>query len=64
MKILLADDERMVRLGLQSMLEELYPDEHTYLHARNGRETVEMVNSQRPDVVILDIKMPILNAHP
>ncbi len=61
MKILLADDERMVRLGLQSMLEELYPDEHTYLHARNGRETVEMVNSQRPDVVILDIKMPILN---
>ena len=61
MKILLADDERMVRLGLQSMLEELYPDEHIYLQARNGKETVEIVNSQHPDVVILDIKMPLLN---
>lgn len=61
MKILLADDERMVRLGLQSMLEELYPDEHTYLQARNGKETVEIVNSQRPDLVILDIKMPLLS---
>lgn len=61
MKILLADDERMVRLGLKSMLEELYPDEHAYLQARNGKETVELVASQRPDVVILDIKMPLLD---
>lgn len=38
MKILLADDERMVRVGLISMLEELYPEQHTYFQAANGKD--------------------------
>ena len=33
MFILIADDEKMIRLSLQSMLEELYPNEHMYIHA-------------------------------
>ena len=36
MNILLADDERMVRMGLQSMLEELYPNMFFYIHAKNS----------------------------
>lgn len=61
MLILLADDERLIRLGLQSMLEELYPEEHTYLHARNGNEVVSILRNQIPDVAFLDIKMPLMN---
>ncbi len=30
MKILLADDERLIRLGLKSMIEELYPNMHQF----------------------------------
>lgn len=40
MLILLADDERLFRLGLESMLEDLCPGEHSFLHARNGNEVV------------------------
>lgn len=61
MIILLADDERMVRLGLQSMLEELFPGKHTYIHARNGKEVIKMVQQQIPDLVFLDIKMPLID---
>lgn len=61
MLILLADDEKMVRLGLQSMLEELFPQEHTYLHARNGQEVIHIIQKQHPDIAFLDVKMPLLN---
>lgn len=61
MQILLADDERMVRLGLQSMLEELFPGKHTYLHARNGNEVVELLKKQSPDIAFLDVKMPLMD---
>lgn len=61
MLILLADDEKMVRLGLQSMLEELFPQEHTYLHARNGQEVIYITQKQHPDIAFLDVKMPLLN---
>ena len=47
MFILIADDEKMIRLSLQSMLEELYPGEHMYMHAINGKATVEQVKSFR-----------------
>lgn len=61
MLILLADDERLIRLGLQSMIEELYPGQHTFLHARNGGEVVQILRMQTPDIVFLDVKMPLMN---
>ncbi len=61
MKILIADDERMVRLSFLSMCEELYPDTHQYWEARNGKELVRLVTEERPDVVFVDIRMPLLD---
>ena len=61
MFILIADDEKMIRLSLQSMLEELYPEEHMYMHAINGKATVEQVKKLPPDLVFLDIRMPLMN---
>ena len=60
MFILLADDERMVRLSLEAMLEELYPYQHIFVHARNGREMITQIKRQPPDIAFVDIKMPLL----
>ncbi|NBJ94227.1 response regulator transcription factor [Parablautia muri] len=58
MRILIADDERLVRVSLISMLRELYPGEHEIDCAKDGEEMVEMVNRASYDVVFLDINMP------
>lgn len=61
MLILLADDEKYVRLGLQSMIEELFPEENQFIQAGNGREIVSLMQEQKPDVAFLDIKMPFMD---
>ncbi len=61
MKILLADDEKMVRLGLISMLDELYSGEMVYIEARNGKEMLELMDSYSPDIAFVDIKMPLMD---
>ncbi len=55
MRILIADDESIIRMGLKSILQELG---HEVLAATNGREALEMARRHRPDLAILDIKMP------
>lgn len=61
MKILLTDDERMVRLGLMSMLDELYLGQHTYREARNGQEMLSMAAEFQPDIAFIDIRMPLMD---
>lgn len=61
MFILIADDEKMIRLSLQSMLEELYPNEHMYIHASNGAAAITQVKKLPPDIGFLDIRMPLMN---
>ncbi len=56
MKILIADDESIIRLGLKSMLQQMG---HEVVAAMNGREALQMARSQRPDLAILDVKMPL-----
>jgi response regulator NasT len=55
MKILIAEDESIIRLGLKSMLQEMG---HEVYAASNGREALEMARRHDPDMAILDIKMP------
>ena len=55
MKILIADDESIIRLGLKKMLENLG---HEALAAANGREALQLARRHNPDLAILDIKMP------
>ena len=61
MFILIADDEKIIRYSLQSMLNELYPDEHLYIFAANGRDAVAQIKKLPPDIAFLDIRMPLLN---
>jgi two-component system, response regulator PdtaR len=55
MRILIADDESIIRLGLKAMLEEMG---HEVLAAANGREATQMAARFQPDLAVLDIKMP------
>ena len=55
MKILIADDESIIRMGLKSMLEGMG---HEVVATVNGREALEMTRRQQFDLAILDIKMP------
>jgi DNA-binding NarL/FixJ family response regulator len=57
MKILIADDHPVVRMGIRGMLDG-EPDIEVVGEAENGGEAVEMVAKLRPDVVLMDLRMP------
>ncbi len=59
-RIVLADDHVVMRNGLRLLLER-QPNFEVVGEAANGRETVELCDAKKPDVVILDIAMPQLN---
>lgn len=60
LKILLADDHVVMRSGLRALLER-QPNLEVVGESENGRQTVELAASLRPDVVVMDVGMPILN---
>jgi DNA-binding NarL/FixJ family response regulator len=60
MKILLADDHNVLRKGLRRILEE-QPDLEVVGEASDGREAVSLNNLLRPDIVVMDIAMPLMN---
>jgi len=57
LKILIADDEALIRLGLQKMLTRLG---HDVLLASNGREAC-LLAELKPDCVLLDVRMPVMD---
>jgi CheY-like chemotaxis protein len=59
-QILIADDHEMLRRGIRNVLEDR-PNWEICAEAVDGRDAVDKVNIFRPDLVILDINMPVLN---
>jgi DNA-binding NarL/FixJ family response regulator len=60
LRILVADDHEIVRRGLVSLIES-HRGWEVCAEAENGRIAVDKVKELKPDIVILDIGMPILN---
>src|SRR6202789_112366 len=58
--VLLAEDHMIVREGFRKMLE-LEADIQVVGEAQDGRQAVAQVSKLRPDVVLMDIAMPLLN---
>jgi len=59
-RILLADDHKITRQGLRSLLEK-QSDMEVVAEAEEGRTVVRLVREMLPDVVIMDVSMPDLN---
>lgn len=59
-RVVIADDHQVVLDGFMARLE-LEPDISVIGTASNGLEAVETVKTLRPDVVLMDISMPIMN---
>ena len=57
-RVLLADDHRIVAEGLRSLLE---PEFELIGIVENGRELIRSVHDNNPDVVVVDVTMPLLN---
>lgn len=59
-RILLVDDQALFREGVRTLLS-IRPDLEVIGEAENGREGIEMAAELRPDVILMDLRMPVLN---
>ena len=59
LRVLIADDDAIIRLDVKQMLENL--DYDVVAEAGDGKEAVELAKKVLPDVCILDVKMPVMD---
>ena len=59
-RVVIADDQAMIRDGLAALLSAA-PDIEVVGQAANGREAVELAGRLRPDVVLMDVRMPVMD---
>ena len=59
-RVLLADDQALFREGLETLLS-IHKDIQVVGQASNGQEAVDLALKLRPDVILMDMQMPILN---
>jgi two-component system alkaline phosphatase synthesis response regulator PhoP len=62
-KILIVDDEPLIRTLLEETLEEFEDRGVELLTAKNGQESWEMIQEERPDLVFLDVMMPRMSGY-
>lgn len=59
-KVLIVDDEQLSRKKIRRFLEER-PEGFSVIEAENGLQAFDMIESEKPDIVFLDIEMPEMN---
>ncbi len=59
-KLLIADDHRLVRAGLRAQLER-EPDLTVVAEAENGQEALELSRRHAPDLILMDVRMPVMD---
>jgi DNA-binding NarL/FixJ family response regulator len=60
LRVVIADDQPMMRAGFKSVLQSA-GDITVVGEAENGEEAVSLARAQRPDVVLMDIRMPVMD---
>ncbi len=58
-KVVLADDQKIVREGIKMILS-LYDEIEVIAEAENGKELIDLLQDIQPDVILMDIRMPII----
>lgn len=59
--LLIVDDEKIIRRGLQSIIERQFPNLFNYRFAENGQEALELLRQEPADIMFTDIRMPIMD---
>lgn len=59
-RLLLVDDQTIIRQGLRSLLE-AKPDLEVVGEAENGKQAITQVEALQPDVVLMDVRMPVMD---
>jgi len=57
-KVLIVDDEELIRLNLRMLLEDLG---YCVVEAPDGREGLDVFNRERPDLILADLRMPVMD---
>jgi two-component system response regulator YesN len=60
-KIMIADDEPKIRRGLKTAIERIRPDMKVVAEAEDGETALALVRSEKPDILMVDVRMPFLN---
>ena len=60
-KLLIVDDEAHIRMLIEQTLEELEDEGVEFLTAENGEQALEIIQSETPELVFLDVMMPKMN---
>ncbi len=60
-KILIVDDESHIRMLIEQTLEDLEDEGVELLFAENGRQALELIIEEKPNLVFLDVMMPEMN---
>jgi two-component system response regulator YesN len=60
-KLLIVDDEKNIRIGLKTMIEREFPEQFEISMAAQGAEALELYQAQGADVIITDIRMPVMD---
>lgn len=61
MKIVVIEDEIRIREGISRLLQKMYQEDELAGTAENGKQGLELIQSVSPDVVITDIRMPLMD---
>ncbi len=61
MKIVIVEDEIRIREGIRKLLQKMFAKHEVIGEAENGEEGLELINRLQPDLIITDIRMPVMD---
>jgi two-component system, OmpR family, alkaline phosphatase synthesis response regulator PhoP len=62
-KVLIVDDEAMIRLLLKQVIDRLDRKNLSVLVAEDGEEALKIISEERPDLILLDVLLPKMNGY-